>query len=332
MAEFQALVELPKIGRSMIYSIKIASDTGRKYGKVAQKEAPMTEKNTQKCVLPYDMGNAGDLIKHGALVHFIRWWCEQHPTAPEFRFADSFGGIPRERVENDEINGRLHMLRSNAGQTKVAECLWDGEFYRNSTHIVTEAALKFRANQNLEPEVWASDKCPEFRAKLADSGLGMLDDKYPGYKCDDGYSVLERAGDFDLVLLDPFGDLVRKELHQFRNVGDAVHKNPNVTVAVFVLYKDGDSSRYQTERSKLGEGKMAFSLCCPRLPDNHGIRGETPYNMEILLVSQMLAGDNSREKFREFLHQYKNAVETALAPDGQLDSTEKPDILLWPYR
>lgn len=26
--------------------------------------------------LPYDMGNAGDLLKHGVLAEFVRWYCD----------------------------------------------------------------------------------------------------------------------------------------------------------------------------------------------------------------------------------------------------------------
>ena len=29
--------------------------------------------------LPYDMGNAGDLLKHGVLAEFVRWQCEMGP-------------------------------------------------------------------------------------------------------------------------------------------------------------------------------------------------------------------------------------------------------------
>ncbi len=41
--------------------------------------------------LPYDMGNAGDLLKHGVLAEFVRWRREREKS---FRFIDLFGGEP----------------------------------------------------------------------------------------------------------------------------------------------------------------------------------------------------------------------------------------------
>lgn len=41
--------------------------------------------------LPYDMGNSGDLLKHGVLAEFVRWQCESRES---FRFIDPFGGEP----------------------------------------------------------------------------------------------------------------------------------------------------------------------------------------------------------------------------------------------
>lgn len=42
--------------------------------------------------LPYDMGNAGDLLKHGLLAEFTQWWCRLN--AKPLRFIDPFGGRP----------------------------------------------------------------------------------------------------------------------------------------------------------------------------------------------------------------------------------------------
>ena len=39
--------------------------------------------------LPYDMGNAGDLLKHGVLAEYVRWQCELGLPP---RFLDPFGG------------------------------------------------------------------------------------------------------------------------------------------------------------------------------------------------------------------------------------------------
>jgi len=41
--------------------------------------------------LAYDMGNAGDMLKHGVLAEFVRWRCE---STGSLRFIDLFGGEP----------------------------------------------------------------------------------------------------------------------------------------------------------------------------------------------------------------------------------------------
>ncbi len=42
--------------------------------------------------LPYDMGNAGDMIKHGLLAEYVEWWCVSQRK--RIKFLDPFGGRP----------------------------------------------------------------------------------------------------------------------------------------------------------------------------------------------------------------------------------------------
>ena len=281
----------------------------------------MTTENKKES-LPYKMGNAGDLIKHGALALFVQWWCENNP-AKEFRFADPFGGMSGEREINPVIKQRLETLSSE--EPFVAGCLWDGKSYRNSGHIVCSAVRECGKN----PQVWTSDSSPEKRKQLAASGLSLLDDKYSNYDSKDGYSILPHAGDFDLVLLDPFGDLLRKDISQFQKIQESVRRNCKTTVMVFVLdmqpYKMPCVSpgichkheHYLEEREKFRD--MAFSLRCrkaiPRKKDK-------TYDVEILLISKMFA-DGGGDKLRARLEQFKDAAQKTLKVSAD-------DLTIWP--
>ena len=57
--------------------------------------------------LPYDMGNAGDLLKHGVLAEFVRWRCERGAS---FRFIDLFGGEPWEDRPKPEVASHVLAL------------------------------------------------------------------------------------------------------------------------------------------------------------------------------------------------------------------------------
>ena len=51
--------------------------------------------------LPYDMGNAGDLMKHGLLAEFTQWWC---------------------RVKRKPIRFIDYLWRASLGRTSRCDC------------------------------------------------------------------------------------------------------------------------------------------------------------------------------------------------------------------
>lgn len=293
----------------------------------------MTTKNKTGNGLRYHRGNSGDLIKHGMLAHFVRWWCQKNPQRKEFRFADPFGGIPRAPIGNATIESRLGVLRQQ--DPYVAECLLDGEDYLNSGLIVAKAAEEC----GIKPEVWTSDKCSEIHAQLeAEPNLQMLDAKFPGtYDRDNGYSILPHAADFDLVLLDPYCGLLGKDLVQFITALKSVNNNPNVAVMVFVLWNRADRikwlHRYFTEVHKFEE--KAFSLFCPPLLDKPGMQGEKhkecrvkgeSSEFAVLLASQMFA--NGSPELPDALVKFKASVQTALEETDSL----LYDVAMWPFK
>ena len=67
-------------------------------------EVPGSGRLPPQVVLPYDMGNAGDLLKHGVLSEVARWQCEQ---GIQLRFIDLFGGEPWEEPVSPEVARRV---------------------------------------------------------------------------------------------------------------------------------------------------------------------------------------------------------------------------------
>ena len=68
--------------------------------------------------LPYDVGNAGDLLKHGVLAEFVRWRLKGNAQR-NVRFLDLFGGLPESVNVRCEVIGRVGELRGTAlGETQ----------------------------------------------------------------------------------------------------------------------------------------------------------------------------------------------------------------------
>ena len=63
--------------------------------------------------LRYDMGNAGDLLKHGVLAEFVRWRREREES---FRFIDLFGGDTFDTKKAAAERRAMHDFISKNGQ------------------------------------------------------------------------------------------------------------------------------------------------------------------------------------------------------------------------
>ena len=157
--------------------------------------------------LPYDMGNAGELLKHGVLAEFVPWQCG---LGMPLRFMDPFGGEPwGETVP--EVERRVRALP--AGSLRAAQSHIDNGRYYGSGLVARRAA---EAAGGRYVRVLSGDACPARRERLRASGLSMLDeelpdlgaesgrDRYDGY---DAFGTISRAArEGDLALIDPFFD------------------------------------------------------------------------------------------------------------------------------
>ena len=159
--------------------------------------------------LPYDMGNAGDLLKHGVLAEYARWQCG---LGVPLRFLDPFGGEPwgpaapevARRVRN-LTEGALHVAQTG---------IENGRYYGSGLVVLNTAN-----SAGCEVRVLSGDASRARRELLRACGLSMLDevfssrgaegdhdaaDGYDGYVTLDAIAAGAQAG--DLVLIDPFFD------------------------------------------------------------------------------------------------------------------------------
>ena len=260
--------------------------------------------------LPYDMGNAGDLLKHGALATFVDWFLRY--GAKEIRYADPFGGRPWGYIFKDETRRRMEKLESpqmdvgRGGASSMppqhrksslpviqhAQPHWReyGKYY-GSSHVVRNIAEA----RNKIVHVFASDKDKLARSDLEASGISPIKDHDP----ENGFGILDKKHDerFDLVLLDPFADLLRNEFGGYRrerptghfdSIFQAVERNPELCVVLFVLHVEGDriATGYAEKRKNIRD--FSFSMRCPRIRGTE-VDGEDGYDMEILLTSMRFA-------------------------------------------
>ncbi len=157
--------------------------------------------------LPYDMGNAGDLLKHGVLAEFAHWQCG---LGLPLRFMDPFAGEPWGRPV-PEVERRVRALRPSALHAAQSD-IEEGRYYGSSL-LVRRAG---EAAGGGTVRVFSGDTCATRRERLRARGLSMLDETISGVGAGtardrhDGYaafeSIVRDAREGDLVLIDPFFD------------------------------------------------------------------------------------------------------------------------------
>ncbi|WP_423909185.1 hypothetical protein [Candidatus Spongiihabitans sp.] len=90
--------------------------------------------------LPYGAGNAGDLVKHGALAVFVKWFLK---TRNNIRCADSFGGSQRHNlVGKEEFCRRLKILSGRVHAFADAQPDWERKNDYGSSRMVWNIAHK----------------------------------------------------------------------------------------------------------------------------------------------------------------------------------------------
>lgn len=237
--------------------------------------------------LPFDAGNAGDLLKHGLIAEFVRWYCDQPECGDTLTFLDPFGGFPVRRAVPSVVE-HVQKLRGSA--------LFDAQPGISQNRYYGSSLLVRRATENAgkTAQVFASDKNEDTRKKLTDSRIDEL--KREGFKPQDGYSVLDCVNKNEMVLIDPFSDFLRNEKNKIIPKIDRISKQKNATVVLFVLNLNPENSVgkcYQALKQK--HLSDAWVLSCPPIPLTESrIKGESKYHVDVLLVSPRLEDTNAK--------------------------------------
>jgi hypothetical protein len=175
--------------------------------------------------LPYDMGNAGDLVKHGLLAEFTEWWCG-HEKRP-LRFLDPFAGQPWISSPKKEVTGRVEALRDCAiGNAQPEPTIR----YYGSSYVVLNVAK----TAGCSSAVYVSDSNSTALDAFQDPAIKCLEGA--GFSGSDGFSILEAEIEGDLLLLDPFADfLPRRAVEVIPKIASASQR---IAVVMFVLNRN----------------------------------------------------------------------------------------------
>ncbi len=236
--------------------------------------------------LPYDMGNAGDLLKHGVLAEFVRWQCE---LGKSFRFFDLFGGEP----EGPAVEGFARRVRTLPdGALRAAQIGMDGGRYYGSGIVARNAAANVGHGT---VQVLTGDRVSERREQLRAAGLSMVDEEFPrcGTGADhyDAYAafgeIVHVLKDDDLVLLDPFHEfLPRKAPTVVPHMAKAARR---AAVLLFALNLD-PGNRVGRRFDALLERHLpgAWRMTCPP------VKGELRFHADVVLTARPLR-DSTQE-------------------------------------
>ena len=274
--------------------------------------------------LPYDMGNAGDLLKHGVLAEFVRWRCDQGGL---FRFIDLFGGeLCNQPASGDEIAKRARMVAKRVRSLlppntalRTAQTGIEKDCYYGSGLLVKKMAEKAGKR---DVRVLVNDSCQARRKRFEISDLSLLDEEFPGigpdaYEAFEDIVCQDKLQDHDLVLIDPFNDLLKEK--KYRKVIPQMAKAAErAAVLLFALnLKPCNKTGREFDTFLKEHLPKAWRMIMPPLRHS-GIEGESKYHAEVVLAACALEDETEPKVsvLRERLE--KLAAHLAALPARQL--------------
>jgi len=247
--------------------------------------------------LPYDMGNAGDLIKHGLIAEFAEWWLAINKS--DFAFLDPFGGRPYVSAPRSEVIRRIQQIPDCAlkrGQPDAANR------YCGSGNVVKIVS----ANINRSAVIKVSDRDQLALHDLLNEGFESI--HFDGFDMQESFSIVdcEMPSHFaSLLLLDPFDDFLPEYANSIVPRLQEFISNSGLPVVLFVLCEDWENKagkKWQHLRDRyLSPNLTQLSLVCPKLPKSM-IKGETNFNSEVVLLLPHDYGEGYLANLKDRLH------------------------------
>ncbi|MFA5823882.1 MAG: hypothetical protein WC853_12545 [Thermodesulfovibrionales bacterium] len=272
----------------------------------------MIDETKEPNPLPYDMGNAGDLIKHGLLAEYTAWWTRNKQG--KFIFYDPFGGRPYVSPPNQIVTARISSLNGCA----LNKAQNDSEKYYGSGHIVKNIASVL----NGECEIYTSDRDDNAYQALIASGLMKINiakfDRTNAYTIlDCNFTKMEPS----LILIDPFAEFLRDDAKRIIPKITNFIRNHKIPVLLFVLNLE-PSNRVGKAYSELINNHFQdlceIALICPKLK-NTGVKGESKYISEARLIyPPKLFTEKELFSFKEQVVKFKTLLEAALNRDANI--------------
>jgi hypothetical protein len=236
--------------------------------------------------LPYEMGNVGDILKHGLLAEFAKWWIESYSdkTRP-MHFYDPFGGRPWKESPDPEVVRRIGELSDFAIATAQNEF---STRYFGSGHVVKNVAESLRSDGE-GAKVFASDSDKAAKKDLIKFGLAEI--VVDGFDADDGLTILQptvlrQIKNPDLILIDPLGDYIVEQAELIFSLVANASSEVEVAIVIYALIEDqeSDAAKYFGD-AKEKFLKDAWILSCPQLSKTQCLKGESKYASEVILYA-----------------------------------------------
>ncbi len=255
--------------------------------------------------LPYDMGNAGDLLKHGVISEILACWVRSGPGTPSFY--DPFGGVPWQDPPHHRVVQRVKALNGFTIQDAQSDI---ENRYLGSGHIARAVGEKL----NSTIEVYVGDRNSDRLENLVQCGLQPIE--LPNYDRGDGYSLLKCSTPDSLVLIDPFADFLPDHPPDvFPDIRDVAS---NCIVVLFILLDPNNTEAIQTYRDQRNALlQHVWSIYCPPLSGT-GILGESTYGAEVVICMPPRVISNMGSPLKRALSAYTKALENVLRKEDSM--------------
>lgn len=227
--------------------------------------------NPKASSLPYDAGNAGDLLKHGFLAEFVRAWSKHYDNA--IIYFDPFGGLPWHDLVNETVAKRVKKLRGTALAAAQPDIIHK---YYGSSFVMINSGKVFGNAIN----VFVSDADEVHLELLRSANLQIIN--ADGFHRTDGFSILDTKTSPDILLLDPYADFLPKMATKV--IPKLASFSDLTTIVLFVLNLNPANAVGRRFNSLLhnycAEGWLAK---CPPLIQT-SVRGESKYCVELVIL------------------------------------------------